>query len=213
MDGAAPGGLYDSLMRLLRARRSVRRYAAAPVTDAMLDRLFDAARLAPSAHNRQPWRFVPITDGTAKDRLACAMGDRLRADRLRDGDDAADIERDVARSHARVAEAPALVVVCLTLEDMDAYPDARRAAAERAMAAQSVAMAAQNLLLAAEADGLAACWMCAPLFCPDTVSAALDLPAGWEPQALITLGRPAGPLPRLRGRKALAEIVRRAGAR
>ncbi|MGH9208620.1 MAG: nitroreductase family protein, partial [Acidimicrobiales bacterium] len=34
---------------------------------------------------------------------------------------------------------------------------------------------------------------CAPLFCPDVVSEALALPKGWEPQALITLGRAASP--------------------
>jgi hypothetical protein len=35
--------------------------------------------------------------------------------------------------------------------------------------------------------------MCAPLFCPDVVTEALRLPKGWEPQAIVTLGRPAGP--------------------
>jgi nitroreductase len=61
-------------------------------------------------------------------------------------------------------------------------------------------MAVQNLLLAAQAEGLGACWMCAPLFCPEAVAAALDLPAGWQPQALVTLGFPdsAGKLPRRR---------------
>ena len=58
------------------------------------------------------------------------------------------------------------------------------------MAAQSTALAAQNLLLAAHDAGLGACWMCAPLFCPDVVSTQLDLPADWEPQALLTLGYP-----------------------
>ena len=58
------------------------------------------------------------------------------------------------------------------------------------MAVQSVAMAVQNLLLAAHAEGLGACWMCAPLFCAEIVCRALDLPADWEPQALITLGYP-----------------------
>ena len=74
------------------------------------------------------------------------------------------------------------------------------------MAAQSTAMALQNLLLAAHADGLGACWMCAPLFCPGAVRQALDLPPGWEPQALVTLGFPvdAG---RPAGRKGLAEVV------
>jgi len=52
-------------------------------------------------------------------------------------------------------------------------------------------MAVQNLLLAAHAEGLGACWMCAPLFDAEAVRQALDLPADWQPQALITLGRPA----------------------
>jgi F420 biosynthesis protein FbiB-like protein len=74
---------------------------------------------------------------------------------------------------------------------MDRYQDAARTAVERLMAVQSTAMAVQNLLLAATAHGLGACWMCAPLFCPEIVRAALDLPADWEPQALVTLGHPA----------------------
>src|ERR1700704_3659263 len=60
---------------------------------------------------------------------------------------------------------------------MAPYPDPRRAQAEYLMAVQSVAMAVQNLLLAAHAEGLGACWMCAPLFCGEAVRAALALPA------------------------------------
>jgi len=51
-----------------------------------------------------------------------------------------------------------------------------------------VAAAIHVLLLAAHALGLAACWMCAPLFAPGVACDALDLPADWEPQALVTLG-------------------------
>ncbi|HYB58390.1 MAG TPA: nitroreductase family protein, partial [Alphaproteobacteria bacterium] len=68
------------------------------------------------------------------------------------------------------------------------------------------AMATQNLLLAAHAEGLGACWMCAPLFCPDTVAAAIGLPPGWEPQALVTLGRPASAGKPAR-RKPVAEML------
>jgi coenzyme F420-0:L-glutamate ligase / coenzyme F420-1:gamma-L-glutamate ligase len=50
--------------------------------------------------------------------------------------------------------------------------------------------------------------MCAPLFCPDVVRAALALPADWQPQGLVTLGMPASP-PKLRPRLPLAEFVRR----
>jgi coenzyme F420-0:L-glutamate ligase/coenzyme F420-1:gamma-L-glutamate ligase len=198
----------QTLMQWIRERRSIRRYRPEPLPRERIERLLDAARFAPSAHNRQPWRFVIVLDQDRKAHLAAAMGERLRADRLADGDDPATVEQDVARSHARIAGAPAVIAVCMTLADMDSYSDARRASAERLMAVQSTAMAVQNMLLLAHAEGLAACWMCAPLFCPDTVAAALDLPAGWEPQALVTLGLPLAP-GRPRERRPIAEIVRR----
>ncbi len=68
------------------------------------------------------------------------------------------------------------------------------------MAMQSVAAAIENLLLAAQAAGLGACWICAPLFCPEAVREALALPEDWEAQALVTLGFAAetkAPQPRL----------------
>jgi len=179
------------LSEAILARRSIRRYTAQPVERATVERVLDAARWAPSAHNRQPWRFAVITDEARRGQLAHAMGDQLRTDRRADGDPPELIEQDVSRSIARISQAPVVIVVCLTLGDMDHYPDARRQTAERLMATQSVAMATQNLLLTAHAEGLGACWLCAPLFCPDTVSATLSLPADWEPQALITLGYPA----------------------
>jgi coenzyme F420-0:L-glutamate ligase / coenzyme F420-1:gamma-L-glutamate ligase len=92
-----------------------------------------------SAHNRQPWRFVVVRDADIKLRLADAMGVRLKNDRTRDGDDPAAIQRDVARSHLRISEAPVLLAVCLTMEDMDRYPDERRNRAEFLMAVQSTA--------------------------------------------------------------------------
>ncbi len=188
-------------------RRSIRRYHPEPIPDALVDTLLSAACWAPSAHNRQPWRFAVLRDEGPKARLAEAMGTRLASDRTRDGDDPAAIAGDVARSHARITGAPVVIAVSLTLADMDRYPDPARTAAERMMAVQSTAMAVQNLLLAASAEGLGACWMCAPLFCPETVRAALDLPADWEPQALITLGRPAS-AGKPANRRPLAAFVR-----
>jgi coenzyme F420-0:L-glutamate ligase/coenzyme F420-1:gamma-L-glutamate ligase len=197
----------DTLMDWMRERRSIRHYRAEPRPDGVVERLIDAARFAPSAHNRQPWRFVVLQDAGDKARLADAMGARLRADRLADGHDPEAVEKDVANSRSRITSAPVVIAVCTTLADMDRYPDARRAEAERLMAVQSTAMAAQNLLLLAHAEGLGACWMCAPLFCADTVKLALELPAEWHPQALITLGHPAS-AGRRRERRAIADIVR-----
>ena len=183
--------LVQSLRELLAGRRSIRRYLALPVAREMVDSLLEAATAAPSAHNRQPWRFLVIEARSTKQRLAQAMGERLRVDRLRDGDPLDAIEADVSRSQARLGGAPVVVLVCMTMADMDRYADERRNQAERSMAVQGTAMAAQNLLLAAHASGLGACWMCAPLFCPDTVASVLALPPDWEPQAIVTLGFPA----------------------
>ena len=174
--------------QLIRGRRSVRRYLPDPVERALLEMLLTAAIWAPSAHNRQPWRFCVVTTDQTKQELSDRMGARWRADLSADGVDAAIIERRVRISHARITGAPALVAASLSLEGMDDYPDPRRQEAEWLMAVQSTALACQNLLLAAHNYGLAACWMCAPLFVPDLVRDVLDLPQSWHPQALITLG-------------------------
>jgi coenzyme F420-0:L-glutamate ligase / coenzyme F420-1:gamma-L-glutamate ligase len=187
-------------------RRSVRRYLPGPIEQAVLERILLAATQAPSAHNRQPWRFAVLDTASAKD-LAAAMGQRLRQDRTADGDDPQAIEADVARSYARLTDAPAVILICADMRDMDQYPDPRRRNAEYLMAVQSTAMAAQNLLLAATQEGLGACVMCAPVFCPEVVIHALDLPDGWQPQMLITLGSPVNS-GRNRTRLPLEAIVR-----
>jgi coenzyme F420-0:L-glutamate ligase/coenzyme F420-1:gamma-L-glutamate ligase len=190
----------------IHARRSVRRYTSAPVSAEVVERLLDAARWAPSAHNRQPWRFAVLTEAASKDHLARAMSDQLRADRLADGDALEVVEQDAARSQARITSAPVILLVCLSMAEMDKYPDTRRKKAEYTMAVQSVAMAVQNLLLAAHAEGLGACWMCGPLFCREVVRAALSLPKDWEAQAVITLGYPAN-TGKPGVRKMLAEVM------
>lgn len=196
-----------SLYDVIAGRRSIRRYRADEVPATTLWRLLQAAVAAPSAHNRQPWRFMLLQDCAIKLALADAMGLRLRQDRINDGDDPGSIDADVARSRTRIAGAPVVLVVCLTLEEMDVYADANRARAEYLMAVQSTAMAVQNLMLAACSEGLGSSWMCAPLFCPEVVRLALDLPQQWQPQALVTIGYPAG-AGNQRPRKPLDEVVR-----
>ncbi|HLY27195.1 MAG TPA: nitroreductase family protein [Aggregatilineales bacterium] len=183
--------MYDSLDSIILGRRSIRRYHDLPVAREVLETILNAASWAPSAHNRQPWRFAVITSPQERRELALAMGARLRADLHADNVPSELIEKDANRSYARLTAAPVIVIVCLTMLDMDRYPDIKRSEAEHLMAVQSTAMAVQNLLLESHARGLGACWMCAPLFCPDVVSSQLGLPADWEPQALLTLGYPA----------------------
>jgi len=181
----------STLYRIIQERRSIRRFDGSAIPPETLQRVLEAATTAPSAHNRQPWRFVIITALEDKRSLANVLGEELREDRLTDGDDPGQIEKDVTQSIERIAGAPVVVIACLSMEAMDFYPDERRKTAEYIMAVQSVSMAAQNLLLAAHAEGLGACWLCAPLFTKDEVREELNLPEGWDPQGLIILGYPA----------------------
>lgn len=202
---ATPEVTQNAVLRAILTRRSIRRYADQPVPRQLVEQILEAAIWSPSAHNRQPWRFAVIQDEATKHKLASAMGTRLRRDLTADGVPETVIADDVNRSYERITTAPVLIALCLTMADMDSYPDEKRSRNEYLMAVQSVAMAGQNLLLAAHDLSLGACWMCAPLFCPDVVVSALDLPEDWQPQGLITLGYPAQK--REKTRKPLIETV------
>lgn len=180
-----------TLYQLIRERRSIRQYTQRRVERALIERLLRAAIWAPSAHNRQPWRLAVIEDLNTQTRLADAMNAVLRADLAADGLPPDQIEAQATRRRARLTRAPVLILLCITMADMHDYPDEKRSRAEWVMATQSLALAGQNLLLAAHAEGLGACWLCAPLFCPDVVRDTLGLPPDWEPQAFISLGWPA----------------------
>jgi coenzyme F420-0:L-glutamate ligase / coenzyme F420-1:gamma-L-glutamate ligase len=190
----------------LSTRRSVRRFRPGSVSQETLVGLLEAACQAPSAHNRQPWRFVVVGTAEVRARLAGAMAEKHRADMLADGREARTVEARVAARSNRLVEAPACLVVCVNMQEMDQYPDPQRQAAEHAMAVQSAALAGGHLLLAAHAEGLGACWLCAPLFAPAIVRQVLDLPDEWEPQAILVLGE-AAETPDHPGRRPLDEVV------
>ena len=177
-----------NLMEIIRGRRSVRHYQDRPVPRELIEEILEAARWAPSPHGRQPWRFAVLTRDAPKRALAAAMGDEWRRQLALDGQAPEVIETRFAKSRERIIRAPTIVIPCLYLADLDVYPDADRSAAEATMAIQSLGCAVQNMLLRAYSLGLDGGWMCAPLFCPEVVVAALDLDLALIPHALITLG-------------------------
>ena len=194
-------------VNFLRSRRSVRHFLPEPVSEEAVDRILETAFYAPSAHNRQPWRFVIVQSGEAKTRLVDQMGTAFRGDLMADDVPEAQADEQVERSRCRILEAPVVVVLCLDIADMDVYPDERRRKAEQIMAVQSAALAGGTLLLAAHAEGLGGVWVCAPLFAPEAVRHALDLPDGWEPQAMLLIGFPSK-ISKFRSRRAISEVCR-----
>lgn len=193
-------------MEIISGRRSVRAFRPEPLSHGQLEQILEAARWAPSPHGRQPWRFVVLTKLEVKQRLAKAMGDEWRRQLALDGQDEVTIMLRHRKSQERIVGAPAIVIPCLYLEDLDRYPDAVRQTAETTMAIQSLGCAVQNMLLAAYNIGLDSGWMCAPLFCQETVRAALELEETFRPHALICFGYAAKD-PQRRPHRPIEELV------
>ncbi len=172
-----------------------------------MQRVLTTATYAPSAHHRQPWRFVVIRSTDVKSRLASRMAVDFERDLLRDDTAPDEVKRLVDRSTARLESAPLVVVTCMDTSQINMHPDPDRQLAERTMAVQSVSAVGLQLLLAAHAEGLGGVWVCSPLFTPVTVRKALDLVDTWEPQGMFYLGYPEH-VPALRARLPVAEITR-----
>jgi nitroreductase len=61
---------YDSLLELVKTRRSIRAFTDEPVSDEMVQQVIEAARWAPSGANSQPWEFIVIRHQATKDQIA-----------------------------------------------------------------------------------------------------------------------------------------------
>jgi nitroreductase len=113
----------------IRTRKSVRSYLDMEVEKEKLNRVLEAARMAPSAGNRQEWRFVVVTDAEKRRRLAVE-----------------------AAGQPFVAGAPVVIAAC-------AKPDGKIMRCGELCYPIDVAIAIDHLTLAAAAEGLGTCWI------------------------------------------------------
>jgi len=154
---------------VVRNRVSIRAYKPDPVPEETLSRILEAGRLAPSAKNYQPWKFIIVRDPKVKAALIPAC-----------------------RGQSFIAQAPLVICAC-ALEDqawkgMGGYWSA---------AAVDVTIALEHIILAAAAEGLGTCWIGA--YVEEEVKKVLQIPPGVKPVALTPLGYPAQePRPRPR---------------
>jgi len=196
----------SKILQIIKKRRSVRKYSHRNVSKSALLKILEGARWAPSAHNAQPWRFIILTEMEDKKRLAEAMAEEWNKKKKKNGVPKNERDLLLEASIECFTRAPIVIVACVSMEEMDKYPDEKRQRFEHLMATQSLAAAIQNMLLVAHSEGLGACWFCAPLFCQDVVKRTLGIPEDIEPQALITFGYP-DEKPDPPDRKSLEEIV------
>jgi coenzyme F420-0:L-glutamate ligase / coenzyme F420-1:gamma-L-glutamate ligase len=179
---------------VLTARRTVREFAATPVSPVAVRRAIAAAISAPAPHHSQPWRFAVLESARSRTALLDDMLAAWRADLTADGFTPEQIARRASRGDV-LRRAPLIVVPCLVADAAHAYPDERRNAAERAMFLVSMGAAVENLLVALAVEGLGSCWVSSTLFCREAAAGAMGLPPDWEPMGAIGIGHPAAPAP------------------
>jgi len=166
------------LFKAIKNRRSVRAFTGEEVSDEEVEKLIDAAGMAPSAGNIQPWKFVVVRKSEIKRKLV-----------------------EAALNQTFLEEAPVVIVVCADeTQSNEGY--GKRGTTLYCL--QDTAAATQNLLLAAYALGLGTCWIGA--FSEEQVRKTLKTPPTVRPVAIIPVGH-AVERPRARTKKSVEEIV------
>ena len=150
-----------TVLEAIRRRKSVRKYKPDPVPAEALGRILEAARLAPSGKNLQPWKFIVVRSTETKERLARASANQ-----------------------AFLASAPLVIVAC-------GFPEECYAHMGRYMKSWTVdvSCAVEHLMLQAAAEGLGTCWIGS--FEEDAVKEILGVPPQVRVLALTPLGYPA----------------------
>lgn len=177
-----------NLSEVVSARRSVRSFEDRRVPPEVVERAIRLAIQAPAPHHSAPWRFTLIEEPRAKDVFGRAMRDAWRRDLERDGVEPDRVAKILARSAGLLAGAPLLTLCSMDLSRAHSYPDERRRRAEWSLFAHSIGAGLQTYMLALAEEGVASCWISAPVFCGEVIKELLGLPGSVEPQALVLVG-------------------------
>lgn len=149
-----------SVLDAIKKRSSIRKYKGDSIPEDLLLRVLEAVRLAPSAKNLQPWKFIIVKDKDLKEKLA-----------------------EAASGQYFIAQAPLIVVGC-------GLPDDCYARMGRYMKSWpvDVTIALEHLILEAQEEGLGTCWIGA--FDEEKVKSVLNIPGNVKVLAMTPLGYP-----------------------
>lgn len=149
-----------SVLEVIQKRRSLRKYKEDSIPEDVLQRVLEAARLAPSGKNYQPWKFIIVQDKELKEKLAQASAEQFF-----------------------MAEAPIIIVGC-------GFPDDSYSRMGRYMKSWpvDVTIALEHLILQAAEEGLGTCWIGS--FEETEVKSILNIPENVRVLALTPLGYP-----------------------
>lgn len=175
----------DYFYNLVQNRQSDRAYDTRPVDREVILRIIEAARLAPSACNAQPWHFIVVDEPELKNKLADAAASRV-----------------LGINHF-TKQAPVHIVI--VMEPANLNSNFGSFVKGKTFPLIDIGIAAEHICLAAKAEGLGSCML--GWFDEPAVKKLLDIPKSRRVPLIITLGYPASDEVRQKRRKDFNEIV------
>ena len=204
------------ILELMQNRRSIRRFKPEVPPDADILKLIEAAVAAPSATNKQPWRFL-IAKKRKYFKIIAGAVDKARQNYLPLLSPEYRSEFENYSIHfMSFQNAPVIIlpiyrafqgISALVKEKSPEKEVVFLRAYEHNTALMSVSLAIQNILLMSEAVGLGACCMTGPLIGRVEIEKGLLVPKGWQIAAIIAVGYP-DEAPEPPGRKKLEMVTR-----
>jgi nitroreductase len=185
--------------QLLRERRSIRRFKPDAVPEALVERLIEAAIAAPSASNKQPWKFLVVESRELIAQLAAAVRSSTSLVARHIPEDSQPAFERYGDYFTRFEHAPLVIVpiykplTLLSNLTSDDLPEQERAAIvqlEHESGLIGTSLALGHLLLVAHELGLGASGMTGPLLARPELKRLLEVPPAWDIVALVPLGFP-----------------------
>jgi len=154
------------MLGLISDRQSDRSYSDQAVEKEKLERVLEAGRLAPSACNAQPWKFVVVTDTELLKKISSAASET------------------VLRMNMFVVQAPVIIAVVREKPNLSSRIGGKIMKKDYSLI--DIGIASENICLQARAEGLGSCMI--GWFDEDEVSRILEIPESKRVELLISLG-------------------------
>lgn len=180
-DHRYPADEIAAIERVIRERRDMRHFLSEPLPEGLLERLIEAAHLAPSVGYMQPWRFIRITDHALRERILALVEEERHATAAALPSRNEEFLRVKIEGIRECAE----VMVVALMPERERHIIGRRRLPEMDIA--SVGCAIQNMWLLARAEGVGLGWV--SFFDPDALAKLLAMPEGARPLAILCIGK------------------------
>lgn len=172
-------------LNLVKKRQSTRRYLNKPVERDKIERCIEAARLAPSATNTQPWKFIVVDNPELREKVANKTFNQI------------------VSFNRFSLQVPVLIVI--TSNRMNFPNKITQTLKNRELTPIDIGIAAEHICLQAAEEGLGTCFM--GWFDEKGVKKLLNIPASKRVELIIAMGYPASDIIRTKTRKKLHEIM------